>query len=82
MAEQEIAKPVDQDPLSQSPLNQLPRRVFDGFGLHNRGLSHFLVPRSADELSALFRRASELETTVCFRGNGRSYGDARSTLAA
>lgn len=60
----------------QRPLNQLPRRVFDGFGLHNRGLSPFLAPRSAEELAAIFVRASELGTTVCFRGNGRSYGDA------
>ncbi|MED5372984.1 MAG: FAD-binding oxidoreductase [Myxococcota bacterium] len=63
-------------PALERPLNQLPRRVFDGFGMAHRALSPFLTPTSADELAAIFQRAAELETTVAFRGSGRSYGDA------
>lgn len=58
------------------PFQLYPRRVFDGFGLHARAVSPFTAPRSADELAALFRKASEEGVTVGLRGNGRSYGDA------
>ncbi|MEM6706487.1 MAG: FAD-binding oxidoreductase [Acidobacteriota bacterium] len=57
-------------------LRTLPRRVFDGFGAVDRGVACYAEPRSAEEVVALFRRASEERVPVSMRGWGRSYGDA------
>lgn len=56
--------------------SDLPRKVFDGFGLAAVGLSVFAQPRDADEVAALFKKASEEGVRVAMRGSGRSYGDA------
>lgn len=50
--------------------------MFDGFGFAVLADSPFLQPRSADELAAVFRRATSEGVPVAMRGNGRSYGDA------
>ncbi|MCP4804303.1 MAG: FAD-binding oxidoreductase [Proteobacteria bacterium] len=55
---------------------ELPRRVFDGFGLAAVGMSVFAQPRTTAEVAALFKRASEEGVHVAMRGSGRSYGDA------
>lgn len=57
-------------------LENLPRRVFDGYGGSVRGESIFARPRDGEEVARLFRRASEERVPVGLRGNGRSYGDA------
>lgn len=54
----------------------LGRRVFDGFGYSTRSTSLCAQPRAAEEIAAIFRRASEEGATVAMRGSGRSYGDA------
>ncbi len=57
-------------------LQNLPRRVFDGFGYSSRGLSVFAEPTNIEALAELFRRAHQEGVKIAFRGNGRSYGDA------
>ena len=58
------------------PLGLAPRRVLDGFGFAVRSVSPVVRPRDAEDVAALFSRASEEHLTVAMRANGRSYGDA------
>lgn len=53
-----------------------PRKVFDGFGFSQRSVAGFVQPRSAEEVAAVFRQATESGVSVAMRGSGRSYGDA------
>lgn len=59
-----------------APLQELPRRVFDGFGFSTRSVSAFTQPRTAEDVVHAFSRASEDGYRVAMRGSGRSYGDA------
>ena len=54
----------------------LGRRVFDGFGFSARSASLTARPQTAEEVRAIFARASEEGRKVAMRGSGRSYGDA------
>lgn len=47
-----------------------------GFGLAMRSYSHYVEPRSAEELAQIFARASEEQLHLALRGTGNSYGDA------
>jgi FAD/FMN-containing dehydrogenase len=47
-----------------------------GFGLAMRSYSHYLEPRSAEELARIFGLAAEEGLHVALRGTGNSYGDA------
>lgn len=57
-------------------VQELPRRVFDGFGFSTRSVSAFVQPESAEDLASSFTAASEQGVRVALRGAGRSYGDA------
>jgi FAD/FMN-containing dehydrogenase len=50
--------------------------VLDGFGRAQLAASRWVMPRSLDELTEVFRRAREERLSLVFRGSGRSYGDA------
>jgi decaprenylphospho-beta-D-ribofuranose 2-oxidase len=57
-------------------LQKTPWRVLDGFGRAVNAASHYLAPRSIDELASSLQLARREAVTVTFRGAGRSYGDA------
>jgi FAD/FMN-containing dehydrogenase len=51
-------------------------RVLAGFGRSMRAACRYVVPRSTEELAALFAWAKNEGQTLGFRGAGCSYGDA------
>ncbi len=57
-------------------LSQAPLRVLDGFGGAQRAVCRYLAPRDGAELADAVARAAREGATFCFRGSGRSYGDA------
>jgi FAD/FMN-containing dehydrogenase len=71
-----MAAPPDRQAATERSLRLAPRRVDDGFGFAVRAVSPYVKPRDADEVAAIFARATAEGVTVGMRGNGRSYGDA------
>ena len=57
-------------------LAQAPLRVLEGFGRAMRAACHYAAPRDAGELADLLARAAREGISLCFRGSGKSYGDA------
>ena len=62
--------------MTATTLQKTPWRVLDGFGRAVNAASHYLAPRSVDELAAALQLAKREGVKVAFRGAGRSYGDA------
>lgn len=62
--------------LLPTPINELPRRVFEGWGFSSRSVSMFVKPTTVDEIQHALRQAAAEGYTVALRGAGRSYGDA------
>ncbi len=61
---------------AQPPLVNAPLRVLDGFGGAQRAACRYLAPADASELAGAVARAGREGMPLCFRGAGRSYGDA------
>jgi decaprenylphospho-beta-D-ribofuranose 2-oxidase len=59
-----------------STIQKTPLRVLSGFGRAVNAVSHFVTPRSVEELAETFQLAKREGVKVAFRGAGRSYGDA------
>lgn len=57
-------------------LHTLPRKVLDGFGMSQRSVSRVAEVHDAEQLAAVFARATQEGVPVALRGSGRSYGDA------
>src|SRR5262245_1223655 len=55
---------------------RLEGRELTGWGLRNRAKAQVAVPRSGDEIAALFAEVLAHRQTVGLRGGGNSYGDA------
>ena len=51
-------------------------QVLDGFGMSVKSASPYVMPQSVQQLADVLGRAEQQRVPVCFRGSGRSYGDA------